>query len=216
MSFDLIATILFVLLFVVGPLLQRRGRDAGQGRPQGRGQGGGPGRGQAPGQEGKPPPPADTRASTRQGELPRTGADEAEGPLSQRLEEARRRVLEAMGEQQESGRQKTAQARPQQRQELDWQDPALNWQEVVKPVDSFIARPAKPSTLRGASGEVISAPPLRTERRRKARPPAKLAVGSAFGTSAESIMNGFIWHEILSEPVSKRGTRRQPSRLRSR
>ena len=204
MNFDLLATIFFILLFVVGPLLQR-GQRGQQRRPP-------PGRGTRPGgrEAGAPPPRPDA---------------DREGPLSERLEEARRRVLEAMGEQPRSEAPTQPQPAPRgapSRPDLDWQrgvdwqQKGVEWQEVVKPVESFMTSRQQRSSLRGESGQVISAPPLRTERRRKPRRTAKLAVGQGFGTSGDAILNGIIWHEILSEPVSRRGNRRQPSRLRSR
>lgn len=215
MNFDLIATILFILFFVVGPLLQRRGR--GQGR------------------RGSPPPSQPGRSSrpssgpsSRPQSTTSSDAGDGGGPLSERLEEARRRVLEAMGEQQPRSRNEPsppAQPSPAtsqrpgvdwQKRGLDWQDPSVNWQEVVKPVESFMTTRPKANSLRGESGEYISAPPLRTERRRAARRPAKLSVGRGFGTGGDAIFNGIIWHEILSEPVSRRGNRRVQSRHRSR
>ncbi|HEX7004674.1 MAG TPA: hypothetical protein VF168_10880 [Trueperaceae bacterium] len=203
MSFDLLTTILFILLFVVGPLLQRRGQRR---RPPG----GGADRPQA-----GPP-------------TPRTDAG-TEGPLSKRLEEARRRVLEAMGEDTGEATRPAPRQQPRQPeldwqgrvdwqkdQQVDWQQKGVSWQEVVTPEQTFIAAPPKRSSLRSDTGEVISAPPLRTMRRRRSRPTARLAVGRGFGLTPDAILSGIIWHEILGEPVSKRGIRRGQSRHRSR
>lgn len=190
MTFDALLTIVFILFFVVGPLLRRLG--GGQQPPQERGGQGSP----------RPRPEAQE-------------AGEVEGPLARRLEEARKRVLEAMGEGDQPGPESTPEPprqqpapRPPKRQ------PELDWQSVSGPTESFIqrrerkVRSEKPAVTRGQGA-------LR-KTRDAARAPARLRAERGFAIHRRGIVNGMIWHEILGEPVAKRGTRRQTSRLRSR
>ncbi|MEX2542617.1 MAG: hypothetical protein WD314_12450 [Trueperaceae bacterium] len=189
MSFDALLSIIFILFFVVGPLLRRfsgRGQSTRQ-PPQRRPQAG---------QEARPP---------------REATAEGEGPLSRRLEEARRRVQEAMGDQVEphlESKRSAADSRSTaSTRELDWQASA-------KVVPAFLTPTARPASRRKADTAAESAA-LRKDRSR-VRQPAKLRLGRRPALDDNGILNGVIWHEILSEPVSRRGTRRQPSRLRSR
>lgn len=189
MSFDALLSIVFILFFVVGPLLRRFS-----------------GRGQSTRQ-----PPA-KRPPRGQDERTAPGADtDSDSPMSRRLEEARRRVQEAMGEGAESQRQdqrSPADSRPASSpRELDWQASA-------KVVPAFLDTPARPPSRRKANA-AKAAPALRTDRS-EAKRPAKLRHRRRPALDDDGILNGVIWHEILSEPVSRRGTRRQPSRLRSR
>jgi hypothetical protein len=180
MSFDALLTIVFILLFVVGPLVRRLGGGGRQQRPP----------------TGGPPtarPPQGPRA-------------EEDGPLARRLEEARRRVQEAMGEREPPRRPLEEPPRPAARQ--------LDWQPAPVQVPSFIPA-AGPVRKRPATAEA-PAVSLPSERRLPERQTAKLPVGRRPALNRNGIVNGVIWHEILSEPVSRRGIRRQTSRLRSR
>lgn len=209
MSFDLLATILFLLFFVVGPLLrraggQRRQPPGGGGRPSGR---------QSAERAGPPQEPA--------------GSDEG-GPLSRRLEEARRRVLEAMGESEQQtrgsttghqgGRPVSAPLVPATKAAVDsasGKSPKLDWQASAKAVEPFIAPRPRPRHRTSADdGPAVTK--LSAKRRTSARPAAKIRVERRPALDEDGIINGMIWHEILSEPVSRRGTRRVRSRLRSR
>jgi hypothetical protein len=183
MSFDALLTIIFILFFVIGPLLRRM---SGGGQPQRR---------TPPGRPSSGRPAADSRS-------------EPEGPLSRRLEEARRRVQEAMGEHEAGPSEARRRPAGQPARELDWQP-------APTPLPASIPAERQPPQQRAAATQPVS-PTLSAERRRQARPPAKLRLGRRPSTSKDGIVNGVIWHEILSEPVSRRGIRRQTSRLRSR
>ena len=212
MSFDLLATILFILFFVVGPLLRRAG---GQRR-------------QPPGRGGRK---SNTRSTERAGLPPEAAGSDEAGPLSKRLEEARRRVLEAMGESEEQTRGSTT-AQQGKSTVSGMPSPAaasakaavdsardksrkLDWQASPEAVKPFIAPRARPRdrTTGDDSPAVVK---LRSKRRTSARPTAKIRDERRPALDEDGIINGMIWHEILSDPVSKRGTRRQTSRLRSR
>jgi hypothetical protein len=186
MSFDALLSILFILLFVVGPLLRR----LGGGR-------------QAP----EPP-----RPGRRPNQAP-PGAEEAEqsdGALGRRLEEARRRVLEAMGEEggPVAGESSSPERQAQQRDSLDWQ-------ETYVPAQPFLTA-SQPALRRRKATTPDRTETVRTERRRDVRQPARLRRGRQPALDRSGIVSGVMWHEILSEPVSRRGSRRLSSRLRSR
>jgi hypothetical protein len=181
MSFDALLTIVFILLFVVGPLVRRLGGGGRQQRPP----------------TGRPAPDRPTQAAPA----------EEEGPLARRLEEARRRVQEAMSEREPPRRTPEEAARPTGRR--------LDWQPAPVQVPSFIPAQRPPIRKRSPTTEP-GASALPSERRPTDRQAAKLPVGRKPALNRDGIVNGVIWHEILSEPVSRRGIRRQTSRLRSR
>jgi hypothetical protein len=190
MSLDNLLTLVFILFFVVGPLLRRFS-----------------------GQQRKPPmgrpsaPPARPDA-TRAGEA----AGQAEGPLARRLEEARRRVLEALGEEEPRTEQVPTPARtPADVRTLDWQAspryvPAFIKGQEVRVRTGRKAAPATPDTV---------SEQLPSVRRRSTASAARLRSGMLPELDKIGIINGIIWHEILSEPVSRRGIRRLSSRHRS-
>lgn len=196
MSFDALLSLLFILLFVVGPLL-RRISGSKQKPPPTTGR--------------RPPPPVQTES----------GGERAEGggPLESRLEEARRRVLEAMGDPESSrgeagGQMATPSSQPPPERELDWQASA-------KPVQPFLLTREQAERQReAAAARVVGPAPAETDvttrRRRRERQPIKMRSGRLPALDRNGVLGGMIWHEILSEPVSERGTRRAKSRLRSR
>ncbi len=247
-------TLLFILLFVLGPLLRQLGGGQQQeGRP------GKPGPG-SPRQPGDPDPgPREVREAppqrpvrpAQQGPTQQTPApqrpaqpgtvrsersDAGSGSLQERLEEARRRVLEAMGEEPAAGSGRTAPARPAPsgtpqggrrtvatpttssapRQDLDWQD-------VVSPAQSFLPTPdaaareaARREREEQARKRREQAARVRQKQRTSPARTARLPNERIPALGREGILNGIIWHEMLSPPVSKRGDRRTGSRLRSR
>jgi hypothetical protein len=189
MSLDALLTLVFILFFVVGPLLRRF-----TGQQQ-----------QPPGRPGRPP--AQPTGGT---------PGEGEGPLARRLEEARRRVLEALGEEETRGGVAPAPPTRSSTAAIPSSSRTLDWQQAAKPVRPFIERQgvrtaARPSAAKPAEGGAL--PPVR---RHPSTQTAKLRPGRLPALDERGIVNGVIWHEILSEPVSRRGIRRQSSRLRSR
>lgn len=237
MSFDALLTLVFILLFVVGPLVQRMSKG---GRQQ---QGGD-----------RPAPPRAPEAPRRQWTEQQSPEGEADArpdsPLAERLEEARRRVQDAMGEDRR-GRARTREesrtgtygpgdygdggklADGRDRPALDWQQtasqarsgaagsqqPDLDWQKVVMPEESFMGgrQRERPERVEPADDvPTVTRGRVRSERLDRDGETARLSLGRRIALEPRGVLHGLMWHEILSEPVSKRGTRRQTSRLRSR
>jgi hypothetical protein len=188
MSLDNLLTLVFILFFVVGPLLRRFS-----------------------GQQNKPP----TRPSSAPPIRPdakRAGdaAGQAEGPLAKRLEEARRRVLEALGEEEPRREQVPTPTRTT----ADVR--TLDWQASARHVPAFIKRPEVRTGRKTApAAPVTVSEQLPSVRRHSPASTATLRSGMLPELDKTGIINGIIWHEILSEPVSRRGIRRLSSRHRS-
>lgn len=219
MSLETIIIGLVTLLFVVGPSLVRRQQKPEQEQPPQRG----------PGQA----PPAGGTVQTQQ----RTaGADDWQA----KLEEARRRIAEALGEDTVQQPPPTkaprspAPARPvQSRSVAGRPQPAparaptgIDWQQVTTrpPTEHSAAAAAarnraaaeRTRRLREASTASTTSELQVTAASRRGPYTAgrrKRQASDLF--SSDSVLNGYIWHQILSEPPHRRGNRRKVSRLRS-
>ena len=108
-------------------------------------------------------------------------------------------------------------ATARQKPGLDWQQSGIDWQAPPKKYSGNASHAsARASAERrkrlkaeAQAPQVTKADPAKTYNagRRKA------AADSLF--SKQSVLNGLIWHQVLSEPPHRRGARRQISRLRS-
>lgn len=220
MSFEAIIMGLVTLLFIIGPSLVKRQQKPEQEQPPQRGRG---------------QPPPDTQVQTQRA----AGADD----WLEKLEEARRRIAEALGEE-TAGQQKVpvpAAPGPRVRQTQAKTVPGrpapatarsagpapaatgIDWQQVTT------RPPTEHSAAAAAARDRAAAE--RTRRLREASTASAVQVTAAgrkgpytagrrkrqasdlFGS--DSVLNGYIWHQILSEPPHRRGNRRKVSRLRS-
>ncbi len=215
MSFEAVISLILFLLFVVVPLFGNKKKPDETGKPGTKPQ-------QAPGQQPR------TRSVQQQGTAPRQASTSGQGESwEDKLRDARRRIEEAMGETvmeaprqpapevqaprppvsraatsipgRQTGRGNERTARPPQDQAV---------QSRMKRERSTAERRRK---LREASSTEMqvtrldSAGPYTGRRRRS---------GASSLFSPESLQNGLIWHQVLSEPPHRRG-RRRTSRLRS-
>lgn len=223
MSFDAILGLLAVVFFVVLPLIS----NASKRKPP---EQGGPGTG-VPGAGGPQP-------GAGQGE-----AEPQLAGWAAKLEEARRRIEAELSDAEANAR--PAQTRPApvpprtgpagapQRATLR-QAPQV--QPAHAPGRTSPAQPAQPARIRQSAQATQAARVRQAAQRsqpltdmtvaseelqvtRLGRPGTYNDAHSARNlpalTSRESVLNGIIWHQILSEPPSKTRSRRQTSRLRS-
>ena len=114
-------------------------------------------------------------------------------------------------------RQQSTGRQPQNR--LDWQQTGIDWQAGPTRrtghgdalANSKRASEERARRLKAASTELqvtrLAAGKTYTGRRER------VDAGSLFGR--KSVLSGYIWHQILSEPPHKGGARRRVSRLRS-
>lgn len=194
--FDLIIILLFIVAPVLSAIFRRRQSPPQAQRP------GDP----APAESASAPSEASAsrnQASSQAGTSQSTSR--AGGGFDQRLEQARQRVREAMGEAApsaslddareaqrrmaaEAARSQNEAARLQQqsRQRLGIENPS----KVKKPPSQPVAR-ARPDGAKTA----------------------KLRRG-LLSLEPEALQHGILWHEILSEPLAKRKSWRRPFRLR--
>lgn len=201
MSFDTLLWLGLTLLFVIAPLFSNRGKK--------------PDQEQQPRQPGQRPgaPPASGQPRTRSAAP--DGTQEQQGGWESRLEEARRRIEAALAEE-------SAQLPPQRSAQPTPAAPAQQRPSAAQ-ARKPASRPPPPSRSTSAASkqasidrarrlresESASAPqvtrpnarPTYTVRRRRAD------AGGLFET--KSVVNGIIWHQILSEPRHKRGHRRR-------
>ncbi len=230
MTFDNILGILAVIFFVVVPLItsvtkgrEKRGDQPNQ--PGGRNWQGG----QTTSQEQDPAGagrPQQSQSGQPQVQQSRPAAEDS---LEARLREARRRIEEALSDPQAQTGSGT-QARPAQQQ------PAARGGTVASPLSQAGAdrRPAptpprptpqpRPAPVRkrrpqGRSADMGVSEDLQITRLSKPSPYTRGRTSrrsdSGGLNSASGVINGIIWHQILSEPPSKRFFRRRTSRLRS-
>ncbi len=190
--------LIFIVLFFVLPALSsvvRRVQGRGQPRPPTRNR---------PDRPGAPNPSADTRTQT-----------ETRTDVPRWLEEAQRRVREAQQGETEGrgGRGTQATSQPQTARPLVQPRPSTPRPSQTRPAaaqpkpTSYEDYRPTPVSLERTSAPTkrptkTPAPPLRVQRvgvRRGTRP------GSyKMRFDEETLMTGFIWHQILSEPLSKR------------
>ena len=209
--FELILIVLFFVLPALGGILQRlRGQQPPEGQPPRR-----PSPNQAPNRADTSTAPGETSADTH---VPRW------------LEEAQRRVREA--QQDETGRGGRAQPRSPQtpgqsarplvsrptprqgpaQQRPAQQRPAPTSLEDYRPrAVSLETTPVRDSARKQGPAR-SSAPPLRVQRVGRAKGATLGAYEMRF--DQPTLMTGFVWHQILSPPLSKsrrtRLSRRQP------
>jgi hypothetical protein len=205
MSFDAILGLLAVIFFVVLPLIS----NASKRKPPETGQGTGP--------PGTAPRPAE-------------GDGEPEPQLTgwaAKLEEARRRIEAELAEPEASTRQPAGQPRPHPQagpvtplRPAPASRPAAR-QPRSEPAGRRAAtprpRPAAAVTHAAATAAEETSEELQITRlgRRGTYNDAHSARELPAFTSRESVLNGIIWHQILSEPPYRRRAGRLPSRLRS-
>lgn len=209
MSIDDLITLLLVILFVGAPLarriLGRRGSQPSGGAGEEQGDPRGDVKGERPEaraerrpqEQRRPQEPGTARADRT--ETPARG-DRADpsSDFERRIAEARRRVQQAMGDQGANATDR---------------DRALD-----EPKPLFAPREAIPQALLGREGvrePRKKTPPLQVVKRRRGRAATRLTGGrGVVSMHPHDILQGIVWHQILSEPVSKRTSRRKPSRVR--
>ena len=193
-------TIILLVIFVVLPLVN--GLLKGQQQQP-----------QRPRTPGTPQTPQARRPGTARPTVagPSAGDDE----FARRLEEARRRVQDAMGADTTVRRDPTASlpeerplgGPPAPRRDTEFQDP------VRRPPSP--AAFDHPGTRIRAQQDVKTAPPLRVQRG-SSQKPAKLSQESLLRFDTDAVFRGVLWHQILSEPRSKKPLGRNQLRQRSR
>jgi hypothetical protein len=210
-------TLLLFILFIVVPLIN--GLLRGQQRPPGR----------QPGQ-----PPTRPRPGAPDAKADTSGGDDT---FAKRLEEARRRVREAMGE--EVGPAE-APSRPQPRTVAGDRTPRAVLGDRPSPTvkgdrpsptvkgdrPRTIAEPAQPppAAARSLGGSLETLTPLGEEGSLKRDTSPPMQVQRRFSTvqrlkpkelmrfDTKHVYQGMIWHQILSEPRAKHPHRRKPLR----
>src|SRR5690625_1490734 len=180
MSFELLIWLVVIVVSLVAPLLKERKRPGTQGRPA---------------RPPEPRPGAAGPAETRHAEL-----QDPEDDLMRRIEEARRRILEATGQQPE---QRPPAAKPAAR------PPELPL------ASSKSAQAAAERTRRLREGSSAELQVTKLAKRETYTDGRGRLSGSAL-LSQKGVLNGLVWHQILSEPPYRRAGRRPQSRLRSR
>ena len=160
-------------------------------------------------------PSADTSTRTNTTTGPNTDTD-----IPRWLEEAQRRVREAQqNEPDRQGRRRTGQgarnpraqtARPQTAKPLAQPRPLVTRQALVRPAQTSLEdyRPELVSLERTAERSrpaTTAAPPLRVQRLGSQKSATLGSYKMRFDEN--TLMTGFIWHQILSPPLSKRRTR---------
>lgn len=186
-------TLLLIILFVVLPLLNRltQRQRPGQGPPP------------DPDADPEPPPQATTRPSQ---------PASAEEELIRRIEEAQRRVQQALGGEAVA----RPQAEPPKPRPIPREAASL---ETLRPkpasretVSLETLQPLKPASREAISLETLQ--PLTRPTLREAKPlklqllgPQRTTSG-ALGFDRSSLVSGIIWREILDKPLGKRRNRR--------
>lgn len=180
MSFELLIWLAVIIVSLVAPLLKERKRPGPEGR-----------QGRPPG----PRPGTAAPAETRHAEL-----QDPEDDLLRRIEEARRRILEATGQQ------------PEQRQPAA--PPAARRPEPpLASTKSTQAAAERTRRLREGSSAGLQVTKLA---KRETYTDARGRLSGSALLSRKGVLNGLVWHQILSEPPYRRAGRRPQSRLRSR
>ena len=191
MSLDDLIGLLVFLVFIGGPVLNGllKRRNGSPAEPD-----------RIPGRERRPAAPAVEQEVPRRADADVSGAED---DLQRRLEEARRRVRETLVGRDAEG---TAPTRSPDR----------------PPAPSPTPPPLAPPR-RAPAPEPASLPrtqfrpnpaPLRPERRPPPARRARLGRDALLGLAPDDILAGLIWHEVLSDPPSKRRIRRPSSRRR--
>ena len=215
MSLDDLITLLLVALFVGAPLLRRilgrGGRRPGQGAST---QGEGESDGSERASEERSSSAAERSGEARADRGSTTASRDTDRPQSdfeRRLAEARRRVQEAR--EGASGPRKDAQdasGRRGQASDRGVREPSF--EPLVRPRTE-----ASPGFL-GREGirepRPKTAPLKVSKRKRKRRGSTLSSAEDVVSVRPHDIVQGIVWHQILSEPVSKRRPRRSPSRVR--
>jgi hypothetical protein len=205
MTFDNLISLLLFIFFIVIPIISRLNRSN---RPQQQPNPNQPGGGQRPREAAQPVRPLVTAE-----DAPR----QPTGDFAKRLEEARRRVMEAQQQATSSEAQLLPESRPSQPAPLRDAAQRLESQErtaAAKPLRRRAVSQPRAATA-GASDTLKTAqPPLRVMRRAPHRLTQhdKLMIRS----TANDIRRGFIWHFILEDPKAKQLTRRRLSQRPSR
>lgn len=180
----------------------------------------------------QPQHPQRPTAPGRQVQRPSAPGPSPAGParndddFTRRLEEARRRVQEAMASD-------TTSRAPEERPTVYQPPPARDaeFQEAgryMPPTRSPAPAPSpmtfgtgaqetfsRPRDRAGSQQDLVTAPPLRVQRSSSPKS-AKITQESLLRFDTADVYRGILWHQILSEPRSKKPIGRNRSRPRSR
>ena len=232
MSIDNLITLLLFIVFIVVPMLSRAGRKGPQ-----RGKSGTPTK---PGQRPQTQGQAQSRGGTQQSNPSTTGLPQQStsgqpsvpsmsDDFSKRLEEARRRVQEAMEGQSTQGRTPQPPAGQESASDLFRPKPAPqqlstpNTPIGTPPPSLVTQRPVSQSFLPSES-ETASGSFQSLSKRKKTGVSKPLQVQRSLGTKRiklqgrlltfgeTDLMRGIIWKQILDEPRSKQSWRQQSQR----
>lgn len=203
MTFDNLISLLLFIFFIVIPIISRLNRSN---RPPQQPNPNQSGSGQRPREAAQPVRPLVTAE-----DAPRQPA----GDFAKRLEEARRRVMEAQQQATASEAQLLPESRPSQPAPL--RDATQRLEPKGRPAAAKPPRRRAVSQPRAASASdtlQTAQPPLRVMRRAPHRLTQhdKLIIRS----TANDIRRGFIWHFILEDPKAKQLARRRLSQRPSR
>ena len=224
----LVLFLVFVIVPVVNGLLQR-GRGSG-------GQGGTKGQGRPP--QGKTQTTTQTtRTTTRSAPAPTAQSRDEDSSFDRRLEEARRRVQEAMEGSRGGRAAQTSSQRDTTREEATTLFPTAPRPQPAQDArasrglemggrglemggqgleGSTLNSPMSGASLTSTAAELArrgEAAPLRVQRRR-GKKSATLSRDALMALDKRAVLRGLIWHQILSDPPSKHPHRRRSSQRR--
>lgn len=212
MSLDDLITLLLVVLFVGAPLVQRFMRGGTGSQQPGEGPEAGRSEGEAGGAEGgsarEAPEPSGRGARADRGE-----SSSGQSELERRIEEARRRVRQAR-----EGTQPSRSSTPSRTPQAAASPAQSSRQDRDVPRPLIAPRESRPSSSLGREGvtrqPAKKAPPMQVAKLKSKGRASKLVETRVLSLDAHNILQGIVWHQILSERKGKRAPRRQPSRDR--
>ncbi len=206
MSFDDLIRIFLILFFVVIPIMRAISRNQ-----------------QKPPAPGRPQQPPAGRQTPQAGPLPKgetsTPVSTAEAEFQKKLDEARRRVQEATGSRQASTQPVPSQPASQSMRPPPTQTQARPAFPQAAPPSQAPPPPTQPAMQARPQQSATDFPkmsdplevskPLEIQRRPKTKKTQviKPEMQATFVVNEETVLQGIIWNQILSEPRAKRSWR---------